>query len=100
MRAQPAPESVQAGTPPRAQASTHLGEASRAQARSAEHGVVGASHHLRGLKENVIMGRLIPAGTGVVAYKSLHIIVEGEPVEQRSVVPPRAPEPLTAVNEE
>ena len=26
---------------------------------------------LRGLKENVIMGRLIPAGTGLEAYKRL-----------------------------
>jgi len=65
-----------------------------------EAAISGKTDHLRGLKENVIMGRLIPAGTGVVAYKSLHVIVEGEPVEQRSVVPPRAPEPLTAVNEE
>ena len=27
--------------------------------------------HLRGLKENVIMGRLIPAGTGAPAYRDL-----------------------------
>jgi len=29
--------------------------------------------YLRGLKENVIMGRLIPAGTGLSKYRSLHI---------------------------
>ena len=30
--------------------------------------VTGAVDHLRGLKENVIMGRLVPAGTGVAWY--------------------------------
>jgi len=29
--------------------------------------------HLRGLKENVIMGRLIPAGTGMAAYRNLKV---------------------------
>ena len=32
--------------------------------------------HLRGLKENVIMGRLIPAGTGYVQYERLNHRVE------------------------
>ena len=32
--------------------------------------------HLRGLKENIIMGRLIPAGTGLAAYKRWKIVVE------------------------
>jgi DNA-directed RNA polymerase subunit beta' len=31
------------------------------------------SDGLRGLKENVIMGRLIPAGTGIDAYRNLEI---------------------------
>jgi DNA-directed RNA polymerase subunit beta' len=39
----------------------------------------GKSDQLRGLKENVIMGRLIPAGTGLHAYRRLKMIVEGEP---------------------
>jgi hypothetical protein len=29
--------------------------------------------HLRGLKENVIMGRLIPAGTGMEFYRKIKI---------------------------
>ena len=33
-----------------------------------EAAVTGAVDHLRGLKENVIMGRLVPAGTGVAWY--------------------------------
>jgi DNA-directed RNA polymerase subunit beta' len=35
--------------------------------------VAGKVDYLRGLKENVIMGRLIPAGTGVKAYRNLEI---------------------------
>jgi DNA-directed RNA polymerase subunit beta' len=31
---------------------------------------------LRGLKENIIMGRLIPAGTGLAAYKRWKVIVD------------------------
>jgi DNA-directed RNA polymerase subunit beta' len=33
---------------------------------------------LRGLKENIIMGRLIPAGTGLSAYKRWKVVVEDE----------------------
>ncbi len=32
--------------------------------------------HLRGLKENIIMGRLIPAGTGVAAHKKWDVVIE------------------------
>ena len=32
--------------------------------------------HLRGLKENGIMGRLIPAGTGLMQYQKLGLVVE------------------------
>jgi DNA-directed RNA polymerase subunit beta' len=38
--------------------------------------IAGRIDHLRGLKENVIMGRLIPAGTGLPAYKRLDVLVE------------------------
>ena len=33
---------------------------------------------LRGLKENVIIGKLIPAGTGMKRYQNVSIEVEGE----------------------
>jgi len=39
--------------------------------------VAGKVDNLRGLKENVIMGRLIPAGTGVPKYRQLELWVEG-----------------------
>jgi DNA-directed RNA polymerase subunit beta' len=35
--------------------------------------VAGKIDHLRGLKENVIMGRLVPAGTGVKEYRDLAV---------------------------
>ncbi|MEQ8162471.1 MAG: DNA-directed RNA polymerase subunit beta', partial [Smithellaceae bacterium] len=41
----------------------------------------GKTDYLRGLKENVIMGRLIPAGTGLVMYRKLGIRVEDEGAE-------------------
>jgi len=41
----------------------------------------GKTDYLRGLKENVIMGRLIPAGTGLVMYRKLGIQVEDQDTE-------------------
>jgi DNA-directed RNA polymerase subunit beta' len=35
--------------------------------------IAGAVDFLRGLKENVIMGRLIPAGTGLADYLGLEV---------------------------
>jgi DNA-directed RNA polymerase subunit beta' len=65
-----------------------------------EAAVSGKVDFLRGLKENVIMGRLIPAGTGLPPYRQLKVIVEGD--EERFAPP--APRPaeaaLSAVNEE
>ncbi len=40
----------------------------------------GRRDYLRGLKENVIMGLLIPAGTGLPRYRSLHVLRQGENV--------------------
>ncbi len=47
--------------------------------------IEGKIDYLRGLKENVIMGRLIPAGTGVSKYRGVKLQIE-EPEEK--------PEPL------
>ncbi len=38
--------------------------------------IEGKMDGLRGLKENVIMGRLIPAGTGVSKYRSAQLLIE------------------------
>jgi DNA-directed RNA polymerase subunit beta' len=48
-----------------------------------EAAINGKVDYLRGLKENVIMGRLIPAGTGLPNYKHLDIVVES-PADQVS----------------
>jgi len=41
-----------------------------------EAAINGKVDYLRGLKENVIMGRLVPAGTGLAQYKHLDLEVE------------------------
>ena len=41
-----------------------------------EAAVAGRIDHLRGLKENVIMGRPIPAGSGLKRYKNIELEVE------------------------
>ncbi len=41
-----------------------------------EAAIQGAVDNLRGLKENVIMGRLIPAGTGFSEYRRAHLTEE------------------------
>ena len=48
-----------------------------------EAAINGKVDYLRGLKENVIMGRLIPAGTGMEYYRSVKIA--GEDVEEEMV---------------
>ncbi|MCP4448905.1 MAG: DNA-directed RNA polymerase subunit beta' [Myxococcales bacterium] len=62
-----------------------------------EASIRGRIDYLRGLKENVIMGRLIPAGTGLGAYKRLSMVVDApeseaapEPEATDVVVPPIA----------
>ena len=42
---------------------------------------LGKVDELKGFKENVIMGRLIPAGTGFAAYQKLGMITVGGGVE-------------------
>src|ERR1700726_473934 len=41
--------------------------------------VAGKVDYLRGLKENVIMGRLIPAGTGLERYRNIQLLTEMPP---------------------
>ena len=48
-----------------------------------EAAVKGKTDNLEGLKENVIIGKLIPAGTGMKKYQNIHISTEKE-LEQTS----------------
>ncbi|MBI3662794.1 MAG: DNA-directed RNA polymerase subunit beta' [Acidobacteria bacterium] len=41
-----------------------------------EAAISGKVDYLRGLKENVIMGRLIPAGTGIEHYRNIKLLTE------------------------
>jgi len=51
--------------------------------------IEGKVDQLRGLKENVIMGRLIPAGTGLSRYRNLKLVAEqAELLEPVNVIPP------------
>jgi DNA-directed RNA polymerase subunit beta' len=48
-----------------------------------EASINGAIDNLRGLKENVIVGRLIPAGTGMEYYRNIELSPELEEAAQR-----------------
>ena len=57
-----------------------------------EAAISGKVDHLRGLKENVIVGRLIPAGTGMELYRNFRLLTEEpkpeeQPVEEPFVAP-------------
>ena len=51
-----------------------------------EAAVAGKEDDLIGLKENVIMGHLIPAGTGLAKYANLHVEREEKPVEEEEEI--------------
>jgi DNA-directed RNA polymerase subunit beta' len=55
-----------------------------------EASISGKIDYLRGLKENVIMGRLIPAGTGLGRYKNLRLLHEGQEGEPMKAAKERA----------
>jgi DNA-directed RNA polymerase subunit beta' len=56
--------------------------------------------YLRGLKENVIMGRLIPAGTGLEWYRNIQLLTEvPEPLPQEiTATPDLSPEEAAALD--
>jgi len=41
---------------------------------------LGRRDYLRGFKENVILGHLIPAGTGFPMYRNIKLVPLGEPI--------------------
>jgi DNA-directed RNA polymerase subunit beta' len=65
----------------------------------------GKVDQLRGLKENVIMGRLIPAGTGMARYLKVGIQIDApeellEGLEEEAAVEPSVPAAETATSVE
>jgi DNA-directed RNA polymerase subunit beta' len=61
-----------------------------------EASIRGAVDHLRGLKENVIMGRLIPAGTGLEFYRNFRLLSEAAPPRPVEEVPAETTIPAAA----
>jgi DNA-directed RNA polymerase subunit beta' len=49
--------------------------------------IEGKIDYLRGLKENVIMGRLIPAGTGLARYRNLRVVTEDSQAQSAASEP-------------
>jgi DNA-directed RNA polymerase subunit beta' len=60
-----------------------------------EAAISGKVDYLRGLKENVIMGRLIPAGTGVEHYRNIKLLTQPPPEEEAVPVEPETPPELS-----
>jgi len=58
--------------------------------------VVGKRDYLKGLKENVIMGRLIPAGTGVSQFRKIEILPRTEPESPM----PQTDSPILSLDEQ
>jgi DNA-directed RNA polymerase subunit beta' len=58
-----------------------------------EAATLGKVDNLRGFKENVIMGHLIPAGTGFPIHRNVKVVTFGEPQGEPLVA---APEPAAA----
>jgi DNA-directed RNA polymerase subunit beta' len=65
-----------------------------------EAAIWGKTDHLHGLKENVIMGRLVPAGTGMPMYRGIGVQIDApegllEDIEPEEV-PIERPRPVVA----
>ena len=63
-----------------------------------EAAIKGKVDYLRGLKENVIMGRLVPAGTGMEYYRRVKIA--GEDVVEEPAIEPGLGEGIPGYDEE
>jgi DNA-directed RNA polymerase subunit beta' len=63
-----------------------------------EAAISGKVDYLRGLKENVIMGRLIPAGTGLERYRNIQLLTEIPREEPQMAEPDLTPEEAAALD--
>ena len=62
--------------------------------------IKGKVDHLIGLKENVIIGKLVPAGTGMKCYSDVEIVPVGGPEEDGPQTPEHSPEKDDSFREE
>jgi DNA-directed RNA polymerase subunit beta' len=63
-----------------------------------EAAIMGKRDELRGLKENVIVGRLIPAGTGLAFHRARKAKDEMDETERRLIAMQEAQDALAAVD--
>ena len=63
-----------------------------------EAAISGKVDYLMGLKENVIIGHLIPAGTGVDQYKSIRVTSDDEEMEGETAESPEAEGAVTVAD--
>ena len=63
-----------------------------------EAAIMGKRDELRGLKENVIVGRLIPAGTGMAYHQARRAKEDMDETERRAIAQLEAQEALAAVD--
>ena len=63
--------------------------------------IEGKTDHLAGLKENVIIGKPIPAGTGLHRYRDVRLTYKGRPVDRVTgdTLPDFAPEALRDIED-
>ena len=63
--------------------------------------IEGKTDYLRGLKENVIIGKPIPAGTGIKRYHDVHLTYKGKPIEKtdNESLPDYAPDALRDIED-
>jgi DNA-directed RNA polymerase subunit beta' len=63
--------------------------------------IEGKTDHLEGLKENVIIGKPIPAGTGLKRYREVGLTYKGTPTEAvtSDTLPDYAPDDLRKIEE-
>ena len=64
--------------------------------------IEGKTDHLTGLKENVIIGKPIPAGTGLKRYRDVKLTYKGVPIEktnEEEALPDYAPDALREIEE-
>lgn len=64
-----------------------------------EAALAGRVDRLRGLKENIIMGRLIPAGTGVPKYGNLDMFVEGQSLDAEAIIEASIPQAIARMGQ-
>jgi DNA-directed RNA polymerase subunit beta' len=67
--------------------------------------IEGATDHLRDLKSNVIIGKKIPAGTGLAAYNNVELTYHGQKIDgptspQAKSLPEWAPDDLKSIEEQ